>query len=126
MNAHIQDEVTKQIPYVKESELALAVARAEKQDAKTIIEEMRKHRAQFEASKISSIGCAEFANDATWRSIAAESDRAARDILLENSDLLTELSEAERKADEASRAEEPRTTIIVQRVPELARESRAH
>jgi hypothetical protein len=42
-----------------------------------------------------------FASDANWKSIAAESEKAARDILLADSSLLQEADELTRRATEA-------------------------
>jgi hypothetical protein len=103
MNEELKREVSLQINYLGDSEYALGYSRAEKKDVATIVEVINKHRAQFTSGKTSNIGSAEFASATQWQALAAESDRAARDILLGSSSELAELDRLEKAALEAKR-----------------------
>jgi hypothetical protein len=87
-----------------DSEYALALSRVKTPDAAAIVEAIQQHRKQFEDGKITSIGSATFAPAEQWKALAAESERAARNELLESSSELTEVNELERKAEEARQA----------------------
>jgi hypothetical protein len=103
INPEIRREVANQINYLGDSELALGYSRAQIKTVASVVEEIQKHRKQFEDGKVTSIGSAAFASTQQWEALAAESERAARDILLGDSSLLSEVDELARKATEAKR-----------------------
>jgi hypothetical protein len=112
MNPELKKAISNEISYLGESELVLGYNRAETKDVKSIVAEIQSHRTQFENNRVSSIGCAAFASQETWRSITEASEQAARDILLEGSDLLSEATELTRKADEARRIAEEKSRFL--------------
>jgi hypothetical protein len=96
MNEELKREVALQINYLGDSEMALGYSRAETKDVPSIVAEIQKHRGQFEQHHTASIGSASFASQETWRKIAADAEREARNILLGNSSLLSEVSDLEK------------------------------
>jgi hypothetical protein len=103
MNTELKNEISNQISHVGDSEIALAVSRAGSTDVNAIAEEIRKHRAQYENGRVANIGAATFASAEQWQALAAESDRAARAILMQGSAELTELDRLEKAATDAKR-----------------------
>jgi hypothetical protein len=126
MNEELKREVANQINYLGDSELALGYSRAQIKTVASVVEEIQKHRKQFEDGKVASIGSAAFACTEQWEALAAESERAARDILLGNSSLLSEVGELARKATEAKRLADEKNRELqflwsdFQNVPEKA------
>src|SRR5215471_6190168 len=103
MDTEIRREVALQINYLGDSEYALAYGRAETKDVATIVEAIQQHRKTFEEGRVASIGSAAFASQEQWKALAAESERAARDILLGSSSELAELDRLEKAALETKR-----------------------
>jgi hypothetical protein len=56
MKNEIRKEVSNQVTYLGDSELALAIRRAGSNDMNAIVAEIQKHRAQFEQHLTASIG----------------------------------------------------------------------
>jgi hypothetical protein len=106
MDNELKREVALQVQYCGDSELALGYSRAQIKTVASVVEEIQKFRAKYEAGKVSGIAGATFASADNWKAIAAESEREARNILLGNSSLLSEVSDLEKKAAEAHRAAE--------------------
>jgi len=103
MNKELKREVFLQINYLGESEYALAYSRAETKDVATIVEAIQQHRKTFEDGRVASIGSAAFASQEQWKALAGESERSARDLLMQSSSELAELDRLEKAAFEAKR-----------------------
>jgi hypothetical protein len=103
MESELKKEVGLQINYLGDSEYLLGNMRAETKDVASIVAEIQKHRAPFEAGRVVNSGSMMGATAENWKRIVAESEKAARTIMLQNSSALAELNELERKAQEAAK-----------------------
>jgi len=112
MNEELKREVANQINYLGDSELALGYSRAQIKTVASVVEEIQKHRAQFEQGKTCGFAGATFASVDNWKAISAASEKAARNILLERSSELAEVDELERKANEARRVADEKNRAL--------------
>jgi hypothetical protein len=102
----IRKEVENQINYLGDSEYQLGCQRSEIKTVASIVAAIEQHRKQFEGGRVASLMSAIFASDENWKKVAAESEKAARDILLAESSLLQEADELTRRATEAKQLAE--------------------
>lgn len=101
------NELDKQFT-IGSSEFELAVRNTEK-NGTSVADEIQRHRAKFEKNRTASIGAAQYASSESWEAIRQDSEKAAREALLGESTMLTEVNELTRKADEARRLADQRS-----------------